>query len=160
MTLVTEDNTRIRANKMVLASASSTVRDLFQTDFDYQVVYMRGVATTLLVAMVDLVYNCETKVLKKDCEELLQMFKYYKILKVKTSEETSHIRCNFYNRGFCKAAPDCVFPKEDCETHIVESLCKDKKCKKRLRKTCKYIENKSDCKRGSECMYLHGDPKE
>ena len=33
VTLVTEDNTRIRANKMVLASESSAVRDLFQTDF-------------------------------------------------------------------------------------------------------------------------------
>lgn len=165
MTLVTEDNKRIRAHKVVLASASSIFRDLFQTDFEdneYQVIYMRGVATKHVVAMVDLVYNGETKVKERDCAEFLQIIKEYKILKVKTTEETQHVKCNFYNRGFCKAGQACAYdhPDEDCETHMVGNICKDKKCKKRHRTTCKYSESKIGCKRGSECMYLHKDPKE
>ena len=60
MTLVTKDNKRIRAHKVVLASVSSIFSYLFQTYFEdneYQLIYMRGVATKHVLAMVNLVYN-------------------------------------------------------------------------------------------------------
>ena len=56
---------RIRAHKVVLASASTLFRDLFQTDEDnteYEVIRMRGVSSNFMVSMVDLVYNGETTV--------------------------------------------------------------------------------------------------
>ena len=62
VTLVTEDNKRIRAHKVVLASASSIFRDLFQTDeenTEYEVIRLRGVSSNFIVSMVDLVYNRE-----------------------------------------------------------------------------------------------------
>ena len=58
VTLVSEDNVSIRAHKVVLASASTIFRDIFQTDhenLEYQVINMRGVSSEFLVSMVDLV---------------------------------------------------------------------------------------------------------
>ena len=49
---------------------------------------------------------------------------------------------------------------EDCEVHMLGNICSDSKCRKRHRLLCKYIKSKSGCKRGSECVYLHVDPKE
>ena len=90
LTLVGEDDWRIRAHKVVLVFASSIFTDMFQTDFEdieYRVIYMRGVASKCIEAMVDLVYNDETWVEEKDCEEFLQILKDYKIVKVKSTEK-------------------------------------------------------------------------
>ena len=85
----------------------------------------------------------------------------YKILKVKSTDETKNIRCNFYNRGFCKA-PDSMFdhPDEDCESHLMGNCCKNIMFNKRHRMICKYIDSESGCTRGSECMFLHNNRRE
>ena len=65
-----------------------------------------------------------------------------KILKVKTTEETHHIKCNFYNQGFCKAGQDCAYnhPNEDWETHMVGNICKDKVGEKMVTKLGQFTE--------------------
>ena len=63
VTLVSDDGDRIRAHKVVLASASTIFRDMFQNDdenTEYKVIHMRGIKSKLIAAMVDLVYNGET----------------------------------------------------------------------------------------------------
>ena len=65
VTLVSDDDKRIRAHKVVLASASTLFRDIFQNydeETEYQVVHMRGVSSKLIVATIDLVYEGETQV--------------------------------------------------------------------------------------------------
>ena len=55
MTLVSEDGGRIRAHRVVLPSASTLFRDMFQTHeekVEYQVITMKGVTFTLMKAMV------------------------------------------------------------------------------------------------------------
>ena len=165
VTLVSDNYDRIRAHKVVLASASTLFRDLFQTDeenTEYEVIRMRGVSSNFMVSMVDLVYNGETTVKESDCEDFLKFLKEYKILKFKYEGETSTIRCNFYNRGFCRAGPDCMFdhPEEDCKSHMMGNVCRDRKCCKRHRMICKYSNSESGCTQGSECMFLHKDMKE
>ena len=74
VTLVSDDNKRVRAHKVVLASA----RDLFQSNEDkneYQVVNIRGVKSCFLTAMIDLVNEGETKVK----EEFLNLARKYKL---------------------------------------------------------------------------------
>jgi hypothetical protein len=136
VTLVSDDGNRIRAHKVVLASASTIFRDMFQNDDDnteYEVIHVRGVKSKLIAAMVDLVYNGETTLKEKDCNDFLKTLKEYKIVKVKSTEETIKTRCNFFNRGFCRSGSECLFnhPKEDCKTHVERKICTERKCKKK-----------------------------
>ena len=65
MTLVSEDDERILAHRVVLASAGTIFRDMFRTyekDKDYHVISIRGVQSKLINAMVDLIYHGETEV--------------------------------------------------------------------------------------------------
>ena len=78
VTLVSFDGERIRAQKVVLASASTIFRDMLQNeeeDMEYQVINMREVSTKFMMAMIDLVYKGETKVEKRECEEFLSILK-------------------------------------------------------------------------------------
>ena len=65
-------------------------------------------------------YNGESAVNERDCEDFLNILKKYNILKVKSAGKTNKIRCSLYNHGFYKAAPVCMFnhPDVDCQTHI------------------------------------------
>ena len=109
---------------MVLASASKLFRDLFQNyekDTENQAIHMKEVSSEFMVAMVDLMYNGEAQIEESNCETFLKTLKVYKILKVKSTEETHTIKCNFFNRGFCKAGPACMFdhPELDCKVHML-----------------------------------------
>ena len=89
--------------------------------------------------MVGLVYNGEAQIEENGCETFLKTLKVYKILKVKSNEETYKIRCNFFNRGVCKAGLACLcdHPEEDCEVHMFGNICSDRACYKRHRTLCK-----------------------
>ena len=165
VTLISDDDKRFRAHKVVLASASTLFRDLFQNydeETEYQVIHIRGVSSNLIAAMIDLVYDGETKVEERECDEFLKTLKQYKIVKVKSAEETAKIRCNFFNRGYCKNGSECAFdhPREDCETQKVGNVCKDRVCSKRHRVICKYENSTGGCVRGKECMFLHIETNE
>ena len=94
VTLVSCDGEKIRAHKVVLASASTIFRDMLQTeeeDVEYQVINMKEVNTKFMLAMIDLVYKGEAKVENRECEEFLIILKEYNILKVKSNKETKKI---------------------------------------------------------------------
>ena len=112
--------------------------------------------------MVDLIYNGETTVKERDSDDFLETLKEYKILKVKSNVETNSIRCMFYNCGFCRAGPDCMFdhPNEDCKSRMLGNVCRDQKYIKRHRKICQYTNSESGCARGSEFMFIHEGQKE
>ena len=52
---------------------------------------MRGITSKFIVSMVDLKYNGETSVEERDCEKFLKTLREYKILKVKSNDETKKI---------------------------------------------------------------------
>ena len=71
MTLVSDDYDVIRAHKVVLASASTILRDMSQTEdknMEYEVLRMRGVSSKFMASMVELIYNGETTVEERDYE--------------------------------------------------------------------------------------------
>ena len=159
VTLVSEDDMRIRAHKVVLASARKLFGDLFQNykeDTENQVIHMKEVSSKCMVAMVDLVYNGEAQIEENDCATFPKILKVYKILKVKSTEETHKIRCNFFNRSFCREGLACLFdlPEEDCKVHTLGNICSDRACYKRHRTLCKYKDSKHSCLKGSKCMLL------
>ena len=164
VTLVSEDGERFRAHKVVLASASTLFREMFQTDeemSDYQVISMRGIKSRFVQAMVDLIYNGETQIEQRGCEDFLNILKQYRLFKFNDKEIQSKIKCKYVNKGFCKEGFQCVFyhPKEDCESHLGGIPCKNKECLKRHRHICKYWDSKRGCSRRSQCSYLHEVPK-
>ena len=164
VTLVSEDRERIRAHRVVLASASTTFRDIFQSEEDnseYQVIHMKGIKSVFMKAMVDLIYEGETRIQENKCEEFLNILEQYKLLKynLKRKKNKANI-CRYHNKGFCKVGSDCEFnhPEEDCERHMAGNLC-SVACSKRHRQICKFWKSSEGCFWKSECQYLHKDPR-
>ena len=83
---------------MVLASASTTFRDIFQSEEDhseYQVIHMKGIKSVFMKAMVDLIYEGETRIQENKCKEFLNILEQYKLLKYKLKrkkEESKYIQ--------------------------------------------------------------------
>ena len=162
VTLVSDDNRRVRAHKVVLASASSIFRDLFQSNEDnneYQVVNIRGVKSCFLTAMIDLVYEGETKVKERECEEFLNFARQYKLLNYNSNDKIN-TTCRYYNRAFCKNGNNCAFthPSDDCDSHMAGQHCSKGGCTKRHRLICKFWDSRKGCFRRRACQYLHEDP--
>ena len=88
VTLVSEDDERILAHKVVLASASTIFRDMLRTyekDKDHPVISMKGVQSKFINAMVDLIYHGETEVELSECEEFMNILIEYRV----ATEESS-----------------------------------------------------------------------
>ena len=71
---------------------------------------MIGVATKHVVAMVDMVYNGETKVKERDCEEFLKILEKCNILKVKASSfkfkpKTIHLQKDWFTKALKRISP-------------------------------------------------------
>ena len=82
MTLVSEEDERILAPKVVLASASTIFRDMLRTyekDKEYPVISMKGVQSKFINAMVDLIYHGETEVELSECEEFMNILIEYRV---------------------------------------------------------------------------------
>ena len=120
-----------------------------------------GVSSRFMTAMCDLIYEGETKVNERECEEFLKILQQYKLLK-QNSEDSQKVTCQYYNRGFCKIGPDCAFfhSKSDCANHMIGKHCGDRQCRQRHRLICKYWDSPKGCFRKNRCQYLHEDPKE
>ena len=164
VTLVSEDDERVRAHKVVLASASTKFRDLFQSgeeEEDYQVIHIKGVQSDFMTAMIDLIYKGETKVEEKECEKFLNLLRQYKLLKYNKNDKRRNQKCRYFNRGFCKFGVDCAFyhPKDDCEHFMAGNHCTNSTCSKRHRQVCKFWESKKGCIRKTDCQYLHENAK-
>ena len=75
---------------MVLASASTLFREMFQTneeEVEYQVITMKGVNYIFMKAMVDLVYNGATEVSQKEYEQFLDILRQYRLLEEDLQEK-------------------------------------------------------------------------
>ena len=65
---------------------------------------MKGLFSKLLISYVDFVYNGDSTVTERNCEDFLKTLWKYKIFKVKSTGKIKlKISCSFYNQGFFKA---------------------------------------------------------
>ena len=69
VTLVSNDTETILAHKVVLASASSLFREMFQD----------CVQTKHMNDMIELIYNGETEIKETECEEFLNILEEYRV---------------------------------------------------------------------------------
>ena len=60
VTLVSEDGEMFQAHKVVLSSASTLFREMFQNNKEAEEISMKGIHSRFMKALVDLVYNGET----------------------------------------------------------------------------------------------------
>ena len=60
----------------------------------------------------------------------------------KMTEMTKKLVCKFFNKGFCKFTNKCKF--EHPENKCTEESCRNKACRKRHPKQCRYKENAGD----------------
>ena len=71
-------------------------------------------------------------------------------------------KCKYWNKGYCCKCDECSWfhPEEDCQEHVQEGKCYNRKCSKRHIKICKYWASQSkSCRRGNSCQYLHTNVK-
>ena len=74
VTLASDDGEKILAHKVVLASASTLFREIFQDSEEN-----KGVQSKYMNAMVKLVYNGETEIKLIECEEFINILKQYSV---------------------------------------------------------------------------------
>ena len=80
VTLVSEGNNQIEAHKIILAASSSFFQDMLKEDnHPHPLLYMRGVTTTQLCAIVDFIYNGEVNIYQEQLEEFLKLAENLKL---------------------------------------------------------------------------------
>ena len=71
VTLASEDGQQVEAHKVILGSSSTFFQNLLKGNkHTHPLIYMRGIKTEDLVAIVDFIYDGETKI----CQENLDSF--------------------------------------------------------------------------------------
>ena len=76
----------------------------------------------------------------------------------KKNEDKIQRKCKFFNSGFCKYKDkSCRFvhPKKRCKEYLKSLTCGYRDCPDRHPKICKWQSDRTQCKRGEECEYLH-----
>ena len=72
-------------------------------------------------------------------------------------EKHNDIKCNYFNKGFCKMKETCLFKHKSttiCKDHLASQKCSKKECDKRHPKTCRYF-LRGSCWRRDNCSYLY-----
>ena len=168
VTLVSADNKKLEAHKVILAASSSFFKNMLQSEKPcHPVIFMSGAKHEVLDSMLEFIYTGETKIANHDIDSFVKMITSIELFGVneealkkecdKKKENMSIKRkaCKYWNSGFCKDK-NCqnIHIHEDCEDHLDGYDCRNKCCQKRHRKTCKYWSTVG-CDRNKRCSYLH-----
>lgn len=72
-------------------------------------------------------------------------------------EPKLRVKCNFYNRGFCRQGSSCEYehPVNVCEQYLKEGECLKRHCNGRHIYKCRYFQSPQGCFRGNSCEFLH-----
>ena len=80
VTLVSEDNLRIKAHKVVLSSFSSFFRNIFMSNpHPSPMLFMKGASYGVLCKILDFIYTGEATVRESDIQIFLDLTKYFEI---------------------------------------------------------------------------------
>ena len=168
VTLVSQDNQRIRAHKVILASVSTFFGNMLVNEMHHHpLIFMRGVEHKVLEALMDFIYSGETKLEKefvRSFQRLIMELELFGITEEMLENDIARTKschpeegkiCKHWDKGYCKNH-DCQYSHttEDCEIHLSGNLCRSSKCRKRHRQMCRYWYDKG-CDRKNQCAYLH-----
>ena len=74
VTLVSEGNQQINAHKIILAASSSLFMDMLRSNkHSHPLIYMRGVQSKNLTAVLDFIYHGEENIYQEDLDEFLAL---------------------------------------------------------------------------------------
>ena len=73
VTLFCEDGNQIRAHKVVLASSPTLQKVLKRSQHTQRMIYMRGLKSEVLSAMIDFLYSGEANVLQENLDSFLAL---------------------------------------------------------------------------------------
>ena len=74
VTLVCEDNINFEAHRMILSSTSTFFRSLLKrVRTPHPIIYLRGVRSEKMGAILDFIYNGQVNILQKDVKDLLDL---------------------------------------------------------------------------------------
>ena len=80
VTLACEDGQQVEAHKMILAASSPFFRNLFQKNkHSHPLIYMRGVQSEILLAVIDFLYLGEANVFQQDLDSFLALAEELKL---------------------------------------------------------------------------------
>jgi hypothetical protein len=73
-----------------------------------------------------------------------------------TENNSVNKKCRYNDKGYCKFQKRCRYfhPLEICKIHLEKQKCKDKGCRGRHPKACRWFQRDIGCKRRN-CEYLH-----
>ena len=90
VTLACEDGQQVEAHKVILAASSPFFQKLLgRNKHGHPLIYMRGVKSTEMVAIVDFLYCGETNILQENIESFLTIAKELKLKGLLGSDETN-----------------------------------------------------------------------
>ena len=126
VTLVSEVNNKIETHKIILAASSSFFQDMLKEDnHPHPLLYMRGVTTTQLCAIVDFIYNGEVNIYQEQLEEFLKLAENLKLkgLTGTESRRKDEKQTNIYRKKVYAQAN--IQKLEDVSDHSSETIRND-----------------------------------
>ena len=88
VTLASEDGHQVEAHKVILAAASPFFKEmLLKKKHSHPLIYMRGVKTDILIAMVDFLYTGEAKVSQESLDSFLAVASDLKLKGLMSTDE-------------------------------------------------------------------------
>jgi hypothetical protein len=168
VTLVSGDNVKFEAHKVILAAYSNIFKKmLVKEKHPHPLIFMR-VDREVLEALLNLIYCGEAKLSSEHLESFAELGRDIELQGVGSAEELNRDNlnaqenlieqsktCKHWNRGYCKTE-NCkyVHTKEKCEYHLSGGNCRDRNCHKRHQNTCRYWYD-NGCSRKEQCEFLH-----
>ena len=132
VTLVGEGNTKIQAHKLILSTSSNFFLNFFrQNPNPKPLLYMRGIKDDQLSAVVDFMYNGETRLAQDDLDDFLQLAEELKLkglARVDASNDKNEVsNCNTNSRDMLKLQKNVNTPVNESfvpktEQHINEAI--------------------------------------
>ena len=168
VTLASADGQKFKAHKVILSASSHLFKNLLVNEkHSHPLIFMNGVQHEILQALVTFIYSGETQLKKDNVESFVKLITDIELFgvtekiiddarsKSKMEEKVQNKVCKHWNSGFCKQG-HCKYlhSNEDCQIHLQGKECRDNKCMKRHRKTCRYW-SKEGCERNNQCDFLH-----
>ena len=106
VTLASEDGHQVEAHKVLLAAASPFFKEmLLKKKHSHPLIYMRGVKTDTLIAMVDFLYAGEAKVSQESLDSFLAVASDLKLKGLMSTDETEIEKTNAANQPASQPHP-------------------------------------------------------
>ena len=106
VTLASEDGHQVEAHKVILAASSPFFKDmLVKKKHNHPLIYMRGVKTETLIAMVDFLYTGEADVSQESLDSFLAVASDLKLKGLMSTDENEKEKTNTANQPASQTHP-------------------------------------------------------